>query len=68
MCGPTPYGHDGAMSSSLHVLAAQEHFADLRRTSGERRFGRSLARRAERARARRGAGVRRGMRVLRPAI
>ena len=64
----TPYGHDDAMPSHLHILAAQEHFADLRRAAGERRFGRSLARRAERARARRGRSARRGTRVLRPAV
>ena len=68
MCGPTPYGHHRRMSSSLHHLAAEQHLDELRRAAdGERRLGR-LARRADRARRSRARGVRRGLRILRPAV
>jgi hypothetical protein len=56
------------MPSTIHILAAEQHVADLHRSASERRRDGRLARKAEKARRARGFGVRRGLRVLRPAV
>ena len=66
MRAPTPYGHDDRMSTSLQILASEQHLADLHRAGAERERRGRLARRAERARRARGRAVRQGRRVLRP--
>ena len=56
------------MPSHLHILTAQEHLSDLRRTAEEHQRASRRARKAERARRARAGAARRGLKILRPAI